>query len=58
MKAKDLDRIREKVEEEGLYYTFVHYSDFEDVQDDIFHKLRKRFENAARELSEYLNVDV
>lgn len=56
MKAKDLDYIRETVENEGFDYAFVHYSDFEEVEDAEFHLRREAFLKARRELAEHLNL--
>lgn len=58
MKAQDLVYIRDIVEDEGFAYAFLHYSDFGEVDDEEFHNLRLKFENAAEELAEYLGVSV
>lgn len=57
MKAKDLDYIRETVDSEGFDYAFVHYSNFEEVKDEEFHKLREAFLKARREFVEFLNLE-
>lgn len=58
MKAKDLNYIQDTVENEGFGYAFLHYSNFDEVVDDEFHRLRLQFESSAHELAEYLNVDI
>jgi hypothetical protein len=57
MHAKDLDYVRSKVENEGFHYCFVGYSNFKDVKDEEFHRLRENYLKAAKELRIYLNVE-
>lgn len=57
MKAKDLDYVRETIENESFDYAFEGYSEFKEVEDEQFHKLRRAFLLARKELAEYLNVD-
>ena len=45
------------VENEGFDYAFRHYSDFEEVKDKEFHRLRSAYVKAAEELAEYLDLD-
>lgn len=52
-----LTYVRECVEEEGMYYAFVGYSDFKEVEDEELHKLKETFLNSAKELAEYLRLD-
>jgi hypothetical protein len=42
------------VDNEGFDYAFRHYSDFKEVKDEEFHKLRKAYVEAAEALSEYI----
>lgn len=56
MNAKDLDYVRDTIENEGFEYAFIHYSDFKHIKDEEFHKLREAFEKARNELAEFLNV--
>ena len=57
MKPKELDYVRGTIENEGFFSAFRDYSEFADVKDEEFHRLRKNLLNAAKELGEYLNVD-
>lgn len=58
MKEKrNLLDVRLDVENEGFFYAFKDYSDYEDVDDEKFHRLRKNFLNAAKELGEYLRLE-
>ncbi len=57
MSGKELDDVRDRIENEGFNYAFIHYSDFEEVTDKKFHKLRKAYCDAYQNLAEYLRVD-
>lgn len=57
MKALDLDYVRDTVENEGFHYAFTGYSDFEEVKDAEFHKLRQAYLDAGAALAKYLNID-
>lgn len=46
-----------KVKEEGFDYTFFHYSDFDDIEDDKFHRLRNAYLDARQELADYIGMD-
>lgn len=39
---------------EGFEYAFLHYSHFEEVKNEEFHRLRKSFVISAAELLEFL----
>lgn len=52
-----LEYVRETIENEGVYYAFIHYSDFEEIKDEKFHELRKAFEKSAKELVEYCGLN-
>lgn len=42
------------VDNEGFDYAFIHFSDFEDVEDEEFHKLRKEYLNARQKLADLI----
>ena len=43
-----------KMKNEGFDYCFRHYSNFEEVDDDKFHQLRKAYLKSAEELESYI----
>lgn len=45
------------IEAEGFDYAFTGYSNFEEVQSEEFHKLRKEFLEARQRLADFLGVD-
>jgi hypothetical protein len=57
MNGKELDYVRDSVEQEGFDYCFTGYSNFEEIKDEEFHKLREAFVKASNELKEYLGLE-
>ena len=43
MKVEDAEYLSIKIRDEGFHYCFKHYSRFEDIDDEEFHKLRKYY---------------
>jgi hypothetical protein len=39
-------------------YCFKHYSDFEEIEDKEFHKLRKAYIKASENIEEYVNSKI
>ena len=54
MPIDNLEDVRYKTESEWFDYAFRHYSDFEEVKDSEFHRLRKAYVDAANALDKYL----
>ena len=54
---KDADRVRDTVECEGFDYAFRHYSHFEEIKDEEFHRLREAYLKAAEELIDYCGIE-
>lgn len=52
---ESFESVRYRIREEGIDYCFKHYSDFEDIEDKAFHKLRKAYIKANEEIQEYIN---
>ena len=57
MKIKDAKYVSECADNEGVWYCFDGYSDFNDIEDEKFHELRKSFCKAGEELLEYIGFD-
>lgn len=57
MTSKQLDYVRATIDNEGFHYAFVNYSDFPEITDSEFHALRQAYVNAAKALSDYLNLE-
>jgi len=58
MHKLDQEEILNLVDREGFDYTFRHYTSFEDIEDETFHKLRKNYKEAARQLEEYIEKKI
>lgn len=50
MTGKDYKYILETIENEGFDYAFTGFSDFENIKDEEFHKLRKLYLDARKTL--------
>jgi hypothetical protein len=57
MTGKELQYVIDTVKQEGLDYAFESYSDYSEIKDKQFHKLRKAYTTAASELREFLGID-
>jgi hypothetical protein len=55
--AEQLDYVKDTIEQEGFDYTFIHYSAFEEIKDEQFQELRKKYVDAAEALKKFLNVE-
>lgn len=54
MKASDLEYVKDTIDNEGFDYTFVDYSNFSEIKDEEFHKLRQAYVEAAEALRDYI----
>jgi len=43
-----------RIRNEGIDYTFEHYSQFEEIKDEEFHKLRLEFLESIKKIREYV----
>jgi Zn-finger domain-containing protein len=48
--------LRNKMKNEGFHYCFKHYSNWDEIEDEEFHKLRKYYLQYAELLENYLKV--
>lgn len=54
MKKLDLTEVAERMELEGFDYCFRNYSDWDEIKDEEFHKLREAYIAAADMLEFYV----
>jgi hypothetical protein len=54
MNAKELEKLQQTIDREGFDYAFAHYSEFKEIKDAKFHKLRKSYLEAYNKLYEYI----
>lgn len=58
---EDLDNFRSvkyRMDNEGLEYCFKHYSSFEEIEDEEFHKLRKELLDSIEKIRNYVDNKV
>ena len=51
---EDFADLKSRMNQEGFHYCFKHYSNFSDIEDQEFHKLRKAYLSAADKLEKYI----
>lgn len=57
MTVKDKKNIASTIDNEGFNYAFIHYSDFNEIHDPNFHKLREQYVKASEALKEYIEYE-
>ncbi len=57
MNSEDAESVLQRIGQEGFHYCFKNYSDFKEINDKEFHKLRKRYLKTASELEKYLVLE-
>jgi hypothetical protein len=54
---EQLQFVKDCVEAEGFDYAFAFYSDFKQVKDEEFHRLRNEYLAAREALSDYIDAE-
>ena len=54
MTGIEMKEVCDRIDNEGFHYCFLDYSDFEEIKDKTFHKLRLQYRRAAKEFAEYI----
>ncbi len=57
MNAKNKQRILDTIENEGFDYCFINYSNFEDIKDKEFHRLRQAYLDDHKALADYIGLE-
>lgn len=53
---ENYEYVKQRINQEGFHYCFVHYSDFtEEITDLEFHQKRLSYLKATKDLTEYIN---
>lgn len=58
MTGKEAIKVYETVDNEGFHYAFHDYSEFEEVKDEEFHRLRNAYIAASKALADYVGCDL
>jgi len=51
------EAVAQSIKQEGMWYCFDSYSDFLEIKDAEFHRLRRAFVNAGLALKDHLGED-
>lgn len=54
---EDFETIDCMIDNEGFDYSFKHYSEFPEIKDKKFHKLRLKYLSARDALAEYIGIE-
>lgn len=52
---EDWKNVDYRIHNEGFHYAFKYYSNFEEIEDETFHKLRLNYLESAKLLEDYVN---
>jgi len=55
---EDWEAVKYRMREEGIDYCFEHYSNWGEIQDDEFHRLRLGFLQYMKEIREYVDKKI
>ena len=56
--VEELQLVQYRIRAEGLHYCFKHYSSFEEIGDEKFHELRKKYLTISDELESYISEKI
>jgi hypothetical protein len=56
MNKNDAEDVLSIINNEGFDYAFMHYTSFKEIKDKKFHKLRRDYIKAQKNLEEYIEV--
>jgi hypothetical protein len=51
---EDWQMVQYRMDNEGIDYCFEHYSSFEEIKDEEFHKLRLEFLESMKKIRDYV----
>lgn len=57
MNNEDKKYVLSKINQEGFHYCFESYSDFKEVKDEEFHRLRLAYLKSVKDMQDYLKLD-
>jgi hypothetical protein len=57
-KLENWEQVLYRIKSEGMHYCFKNYSHFEEIEDDEFHDLRKKYLSISSELEKYVRDKV
>jgi hypothetical protein len=51
---EEWENVNIRINQEGLDYCFLHYSNFKEIKDEEFHKLRLSYIDSSKKIKEYI----
>lgn len=54
--SEEFESVYHRIKQEGFHYCFVHYSRFDEIRDETFHKLRNQYLDSAKKLEDYIKT--
>ena len=51
---ENYESVRYRMDDEGMDYCFEHYSSFDEIEDEEFHKLRNEFLESVKKIRSYV----
>ena len=55
---EDFVAVEYRMDNEGIDYCFEHYSSFEEIKDEEFHRLRNNFLTSMKEIRNYVETKI
>lgn len=55
---ENFENVKYRIKNEGFHYCFKHYSNFEEINDNRFHELRKQYIEASNLLEGYVDEKI
>lgn len=57
MTNEEKQNVLDVIDNEGFDYTFISYTDFNEIEDEKFHILRKQYIKIREEFADYIHYD-
>jgi hypothetical protein len=52
---ENFEKVQHLTEQEGFHNCFIHYSNFEEIEDETFHKLKEEYKSISEKLKNYID---
>lgn len=55
---ENFENVKYRIRNEGFHYCFKHYSSFEEIEDEEFHRLRHQYLQSSEALEQYVETQI
>jgi len=55
---ENFQMVQYRMNQEGFHYCFKHYSTFNEIEDEKFHRLRNQYLESAERLEDYVKMKI